>query len=139
MDLEGIDHVAMSVRDVEAAAKWYIDVLGFERRFQEMWEGVPVFIGKGTTAIALFPARSSTTASSAKVATAAGSTSSARGGVRMLHLAFRTNRKGFIAAQEELKQRGIRFEFQDHEISRSIYFSDTDGHKLEITTYDLSP
>jgi catechol 2,3-dioxygenase-like lactoylglutathione lyase family enzyme len=135
MDLEGIDHVAMSVPDVERAAQWYIDVLGFERRFSEMWNGIPVFIGKGTTAIALFPAQSNTTASSAK-ATAAGSKSE-RAGVRMLHLAFRANRKSFLAARDELKQRGIRFEFQDHEISHSIYFSDPDGHELEITTYDL--
>ena len=125
MDLEGIDHVAMSVRDVEAAAKWYIDVLGFEHRYKDVWNGVPTFIGKGITAIALFPVRSK------------GSPPSERGGIRMLHLAFRANRKSFLAAQEELKQRGIQFEFQDHEISHSIYFSDPDGHKLEITTYDL--
>src|SRR5258708_6216996 len=122
MELEGIDHVAMSVRDVEAAAKWYIDVLGFERRFSEMWEGAPVFIGKGTTSIALFPAKSDTRS---------------EGAIRMLHLALRADRKNFLAAQEELKQRGIRFEFQDHEISHSIYFRDPDGHELEITTYEL--
>jgi catechol-2,3-dioxygenase len=91
-----------------------------------MWDGVPVFIGKGTTSLALFPAKPNPT-----------STSATPGGVRMLHLAFRANRKSFLAAQEELKQRGIQFEFQDHEISHSIYFSDPDGHKLEITTYDL--
>ncbi len=126
MELEGIDHLAMSVPDVEAAANWYIDVLGFERRYEGMWDGIPVFIGKGTTAIALFPVRSKE-----------GSAPSERGGVKMLHLALRANRKNFLAAQEELKQRGIQFEFQDHEISHSIYFSDPDGHKLEITTYDL--
>jgi catechol 2,3-dioxygenase-like lactoylglutathione lyase family enzyme len=55
----------------------------------------------------------------------------------MLHLAFRANRDGFRAAQEELKRRGTKFEFQDHEISHSIYFRDPDGHHLEITTYEL--
>ncbi|MGE5209288.1 MAG: VOC family protein, partial [Alphaproteobacteria bacterium] len=30
MQLEGIDHIAMGVRDVERSARWYIDVLGFE-------------------------------------------------------------------------------------------------------------
>jgi len=55
MELEGIDHVALSVRDVERSSQWYIDVLGFERRHQGMWDGVPVFIGKGTTSLALFP------------------------------------------------------------------------------------
>ena len=54
IDVEGIDHVALSVRDVERSAQWYIDVLGFERRHEGMWEGIPVFIGKGTTSIALF-------------------------------------------------------------------------------------
>ena len=55
----------------------------------------------------------------------------------MLHLAFRADRENFIAAQDELKKRGIKFEFQDHEISHSIYFYDPDGHQLEITTYEM--
>ena len=57
MHLEGIDHIALSVRDVERSAKWYVDVLGFEPRLAGMWNGIPTFIGKGTTAIALFPPR----------------------------------------------------------------------------------
>jgi catechol 2,3-dioxygenase-like lactoylglutathione lyase family enzyme len=126
MELEGIDHVAMSVRDVERSAQWYIDVLGFERLHEGMWDGIPVFIGKGNTGIALFPASSN-----------ARPTSSAQNGIRMLHFALRANRANFLAAQEELKSRGIKFEFQDHEISHSIYFNDPDGHKLEITTYEL--
>lgn len=127
IDVEGIDHVALSVRDVEQTAQWYIDVLGFKRRFEGMWDGTPVFIGKGTTSIALFPVKPKESPALSE-----------RGGVRMLHLAFRANRKSFLASQEELKERGIRFEFQDHDISHSIYFSDPDGHKLEITTYDLA-
>ena len=126
MQLEGIDHVALAVRDVEQSAQWYIDVLGFERRYDGMWEGIPTFIGKGNTAIALFPMRDGHPKSPAR--------SSA---IRMLHLAFRANRENFLWAQQELKKRGIKFEFQDHEISHSIYFSDPDGHELEITTYEL--
>jgi catechol 2,3-dioxygenase-like lactoylglutathione lyase family enzyme len=126
MDLEGIDHVALSVRDVERSAQWYVDVLGFERRYDGMWKGIPTFIGKGTTAMALFPPRnrdSKTVAHKDKI--------------DMLHLAFRANRKNFRAAQEELKRRGIKFHFEDHEICHSIYFRDPDGHELEITTYEL--
>lgn len=126
MELEGIDHVAMSVRDVERAAQWYTDVLGFKRLHEGMWNGVPVFIGKGTTALALFPIR----------ADAEGPERESKG-VRMLHLALRADRRNFVAAQDELKQRGIKFEFQDHDISHSIYFRDPDGHRLEITTYEL--
>ena len=126
MELEGIDHVAMSVHDVERSAQWYIDILGFEHRHKGIWDGVPTFIGKGKTAIALFPAKSN-----------ARPASSSRGEIRMLHLAFRADRKNFLAAQEELKRHRIKFEFEDHKISHSIYFRDPDGHELEITTYDL--
>jgi len=57
MQLEGIDHIAMGVRDIEHSANWYVDVLGFERLHEGMWNGVPTFIGKGNTGIALFPAK----------------------------------------------------------------------------------
>jgi catechol 2,3-dioxygenase-like lactoylglutathione lyase family enzyme len=126
MNLEGIDHVALSVRDVKRSAQWYIEVLGFERKFEGVWDGVPIFIGNGTTALALFPIRANER-----------SPSGAQPEIRMLHLAMRANRKNFLAAQEELKRRGIKFDFQDHEISHSIYFRDPDGHQLEITTYEL--
>ena len=126
IDVEGIDHVALSVRDVERSAQWYIEVLGFERRHEGMWEGIPVFIGKGTTSIALF-----------SVSSDEESRPYGRGDFCMHHLALRADRKNFLAAQEELKRRGIKFEFQDHEIAHSIYFRDPDGHKLEITTYQL--
>jgi len=127
MQLEGIDHVALAVRDIERSFNWYIEVLGFERLHEGMWNGVPTFIGKGETGIALFPASHN-----------AKSTPSPRRDIRMLHLAFRANRDGFVAAQQELKKRGIDFAFQDHEISHSVYFHDPDGHQLEITTYDLT-
>lgn len=119
--------MALSVSDVERSVEWYIDVLGFERKYEGMWNGVPTFIGKGATAIALFPARDH----DSRIATLPA------GKIHMLHLAFRADRKNFLAAQEELKRHGIRFQFQDHEISHSIYFRDPDGHQLEITTYDL--
>jgi len=126
MQLEGIDHVALGVRDIERSVKWYTEVLGFERLHEGMWNGLPTFIGKGNTGIALFPASST-----------AKSTSSSHRELRMLHLAFRADRENFLAAQRELKKRGIKFEFQDHEISQSVYFLDPDGHQLEITTYEL--
>jgi catechol 2,3-dioxygenase-like lactoylglutathione lyase family enzyme len=126
MQLEGIDHVALAVRNVEQSAKWYADVLGFERRFQEMWGGIPTFMAKGNTAIALFPLRNNTSRPVSRT-----------GRIGMLHLAFRADRQNFLEAQQELKKRGIKFEFQDHEISHSIYFRDPDGHELEITTYEL--
>jgi catechol 2,3-dioxygenase-like lactoylglutathione lyase family enzyme len=128
MEIEGIDHVAIAVDDVERSIAWYVDVLGFERQHQGRWNGIPAFIGKGTTAIAIFPSRPRDLRTKAQVRA---------GQPDILHLAFRADRKNFLAAQEELKARGIKFEFEDHEISHSIYFRDPDNYRLEITTYEL--
>jgi catechol 2,3-dioxygenase-like lactoylglutathione lyase family enzyme len=125
-ELEGLDHVALAVRDVERSADWYVEVLGFERRFPGMWGGVPVFVARGKTAIALFPQRN-----------ARANPPPPRESAGILHLALRADRKNFAAAQRELARRGIEFHFTDHEISHSIYFRDPDGIELEITTYEL--
>ena len=122
MNLEGIDHVAFAVPDVEQTVAWYVEVLGFERRYADLWDGVPAFIGKGTTAFALFPQK--------------GIPGGKQNGP-FLHLALRANRAEFLAAQKELKTREIKFHFQDHDVSHSIYFSDLNGLPLEITTYEL--
>jgi catechol 2,3-dioxygenase-like lactoylglutathione lyase family enzyme len=124
--IEALDHVALSVQDVERSAQWYGDVLGFKRLHEGIWNGTPIFVGNGGAAIALFPARDK-----------GGSTSHDRAAVRILHFAFRADRENFLRAQDELKKRAIPFDFQDHEISHSIYFRDLDGHEIEITTYGL--
>jgi catechol 2,3-dioxygenase-like lactoylglutathione lyase family enzyme len=125
MKLEGLDHVALSVRDVELSARWYVEVLGLERQHGGKWNGVPTFVGKGATGIALFPAQMED--SLGKPAP-----------LRMLHFALRARRENFVRAQHELKRHGIGFHFEDHGISHSIYFRDPDGHELEITTYEIA-
>jgi catechol 2,3-dioxygenase-like lactoylglutathione lyase family enzyme len=125
VNLERVDHVALSVSDVERSAQWYIDVLGFERQHDDVWGGYPIFVGKNDAAVALFPIRKKEASPSTPPA------------ARVLHFAFLADRKNFVSAQHELKSRGIEFEFQDHEISHSIYFHDPDGHEIEITTYEL--
>ena len=125
MKLEGLDHIALAVRDVEASVKWYVGVLGLERQHEEVWDGVPQFVGRGATGLALFPLRAPEN-SSGKV-----------NPVRVLHFTLRANRENFQRAQKELKERGIDFRFEDHDIAHSIYFRDPDGHNLEITTYEV--
>ena len=125
MKLEGLDHIALAVRDVETSVRWYLEVLGLERQHEEHWAGVPIFVGKGATGIALFPA------SEARLSL--GKSDPAR----FLHLALRADRKNFQRAEDELKKRGIAVHFEDHGIAQSIYFRDPDGHELEITTYEL--
>ncbi len=125
MNLQGLDHIALSVRDVEESVRWYVEVLGLQRQHEAKWDGVPKFVGKGATGIAFFPAEEN---------------SDSLGGPdqsRLLHFALRADRGSFLGAQRELEQRGITFHFEDHCIAHSIYFRDPDGHKVEITTYEL--
>ncbi len=128
MRIEQIDHVALNVRNLERSKRWYQDVLGLERRYQEAWGEYPIMLGAGSTCLALFLAQEPATDLAARDKT-----------VAMRHLAFRVNQKNFQMAQTELRERGLAFEFEDHGIAHSIYFSDPDGHQLEITTYDLVP
>src|SRR5437773_12365646 len=106
--IEALDHVALAVRDVERSAQWYADVLGFKREHEGMWNGVPIFIGNGAAAIALFPARDK-----------AGPMSHARAAVRTLHFAFRTDRENALRAQDELKKQAIPFDLHEHEFFNS--------------------
>ncbi|HJZ89301.1 MAG TPA: VOC family protein [Gemmataceae bacterium] len=124
--LQGLDHVAIAVRDVERSAAWYQDVLGLERRHEAAWGNSPAMVGAGTTAIALFAVE--------------GSDPNPRPGrdtLTMRHFAFRVDRANFAAARVELSRRGIHFTTEHHGIAESIYFNDPDGHELEITTYEV--
>jgi catechol 2,3-dioxygenase-like lactoylglutathione lyase family enzyme len=125
--LEGIDHVAIAVRDVKRSVRWYEDVLGLERRYQEVWGECPAVVGAGTTALALFP-----------VETAAPHPPPGRHVLAMRHVAFRADAVNFARVQRELTRKRIAFEFQDHGIAVSIYLHDPDGHQIEITTYEVT-
>jgi catechol 2,3-dioxygenase-like lactoylglutathione lyase family enzyme len=123
MHLEQIDHVALRCASLEATKEWYVSILGFEHVFPGHGAGVPVILRLGSTLLTLFPQKEN-------------EQPSANG--RAWHLAFRAaTYADFRSAQDELQARGVSFQFQDHEISHSIYFFDPDGFLLEITTYDV--
>jgi catechol 2,3-dioxygenase-like lactoylglutathione lyase family enzyme len=124
MDIAHIDHVAIAVTDVGRSVEWYCDVLGLDRRHAE-WGSMPAMVCAGDTCVALFPVEGKP------------SPGPGRDAIAMRHLAFRVDRAGFERAQAELRERGIDVHFMDHESAHSVYFADPDGHRLEITTYEL--
>jgi catechol 2,3-dioxygenase-like lactoylglutathione lyase family enzyme len=127
MNLDQIDHVALTVTNMERSIAWYQVVLGLERRHAAVWGNHPAALCAGETCVALFAADTPDPKPQPDHNTLA-----------MRHLAFRVNRAHFEEAQKELAARGVEFEFEDHTISHSIYLSDPDGHRIEITTYELA-
>jgi catechol 2,3-dioxygenase-like lactoylglutathione lyase family enzyme len=121
--IQGLDHVAIAVTDVARSAAWYQDVLGLERLHAGAWE-VPTVVGAGSSGLALFPVQ--------------GPSPKPRPGrdvLTMRHVAFRVDAENYARAKAALSARGIAFEEQDHQIARSIYLHDPDGHEVELTTY----
>lgn len=123
MRLQQIDHVALRCASPEATKAWYVGNLGFEHVYADQGSEIPIFLRLGTTFITLFPKRAE-----AEASTDAG----------IWHFALlAATYADFQSAQTELRERNVAFEFRDHEMAHSIYFSDPDGILLEITTYDL--
>jgi catechol 2,3-dioxygenase-like lactoylglutathione lyase family enzyme len=126
MKLQHIDHVAITVSDLARSLAWYTDVLGLERRFEDEWGDVPTMVCAGETCVALFPSDVPNPQSVPVHET-----------VSMRHFAFRVDRENFEAAQARFRDRGIGFQSADHGIAQSVYISDPDGYRIEITTYEL--
>ena len=124
--VEGLDHVALTVRDVARSVAWYRDVLGLERRYEAVWGDYPAVVGAGTTALALFPAP-----------VPEPGPPPGRDVLSVRHIAFRVDRATFERARGELEARGLAPTYQDHTAAHSLYFTDPDGHQLEITTYHV--
>jgi catechol 2,3-dioxygenase-like lactoylglutathione lyase family enzyme len=118
--VQGLDHVALSVGDQQVSDSWYRDVLGLERQHADAWGDTPIALMAHGSGLALFKAPPD-----------------ANPAVGLRHIAFRVDRENFDIAQDDLRARGIAFEFQDHAVSQSIYFEDPDGLLLELTTYEV--
>ncbi len=133
--VEQIDHIELFVPDRYEAAEWYADALGFEILPDfEMWaedDSGPLMISSdgGNTKIALF-------------------TGPPQGGeeiVGLRRLAFRVDGASFfrlVSGDPEsprLRADGEPLsvaDVVDHEKAYSVYFRDSWGNQLEITTYD---
>lgn len=126
--ISSLDHIALTVSDQARSLEWYQRVLGMEQRYAEAnGVGDPVFICAGNACLALFPAQ-----------TPDPLPAPGQNVLSMRHFAFRLTRADFERAQVELREQHIPFRFEVHPMAHSLYFSDPDGHRVELTTYELS-
>ncbi|MEJ6389636.1 VOC family protein [Gymnodinialimonas ulvae] len=133
MQVDRIDHVHIEVRDRDAAADWYARALGLSRDpHLAAWADDPMgplilSAGDGAPALSLFardcaaPTRDAT-------------------------IAFRVSGSAFGTFVESLPRADIvgrdgtrltAADCVDHGLSHSLYFTDPDGNRIELTTYDL--
>ncbi len=122
-ELLDIDHIHIFVADRRASEAWYAKVLGLKRSPElEVWAslGGPLTLQNddGSVHLALFerptePCRST--------------------------VALRVSRQCFEQWQEHLEALlPGAVEFENHELSHSLYFSDPDGNPFEVTTYEVN-
>lgn len=122
-DIDGLDHVAIRVIDMERSAAWYSRVLGLKPYKLEAWGAFPVFLLSGRTGIALFPADSDDPQIDAHSKN-----------VKIDHFAFSVTLENFERAREKYNSLNLEYQFKDHTHYHSLYTRDPDGHVVELTT-----
>ena len=124
----GIDHAAISVKNLEVSLKFYTEVLGLKispREYQKA--GVEYFLDCGESLIGLIQGDPAGEKHFLQDSGLGGN-----------HVSFRVPTKDFDAAVEDLKKRNIVITFlKKREKSWSVYFLDPDGNKLELTSWPL--
>ena len=123
MKIDGIDHIALNVRNLERAEKFYTEVLGF-KVISRIDTGLPhIMVDTGNSAVALFEAPDLETGPSIDLMSETG----------YMHFAFRSTKKDQDSTIEELKKLGIEIEGPvERGDGISIYFNDPDDNHLEI-------
>jgi len=121
MQLDFIDHFAISIKNLQTSFDWYQKVFGFEifHQWKTTW-----LIHLGDMKIGLFERPQATPVDDldSKIA--------------FQHLAFHVSADGFIEAQIELGNLGIEFDGpEDTGVAYSLFVNDPDGHLIELTTY----
>ena len=122
---EGVDHVALVVRDRARSKKWYSEMFGFEALDGGQNPDSP-YIGNDSTKLAIL-----------QIANVTDFKPPVNQGSRACHFAFGTDGAMFEKYQRQLTEMGIEYEKLIHSDCESIYFSDPDAYLIEVTTYEI--
>lgn len=123
---EGLDHIAITVKDVQKTIEWYKDIIELERVHADKWDGVPVFMVASGSGLAIFPADNTLNESGP-----------AKEKIYVKHFAFRVDKENFERAKKIYREKNLEHNIADHGICYSIYTTDPDGYIVELTTYEI--
>jgi catechol 2,3-dioxygenase-like lactoylglutathione lyase family enzyme len=117
--ITGINHITLSIRDVEESFTFYTKVLGF-RPIAKWPRGAYVLAGDTWLALHL--------------------DEQVRPGSlpEYTHIAFTVSKEDFESWSSRIKQAGAEIWQENWTEGESLYFVDPNGHKLEIHASDLA-
>ena len=118
--IERVGHVVLNVSDTQASAQWYVDVLGMElMNYTPGLEMAFLSFGVSDHDIALVKAPEGAELGSP--------------GLSHTALALEGGEEELREIYQKIKASGAKIDFlADHGLSRSFYFFDPDGNRLEI-------
>ena len=121
----GIDHVAINVKNLDKALEFYIKVLGLRVTQREPSKsGVEYFLDCGPSLVGLIQAKGDI------------SHPFAEEGLGANHFSIRIHAKDFDTMITRLEEKNVKVEFaKKRDKSWSLYFYDLDANKLEITAW----
>ncbi|MBC2807008.1 VOC family protein [Rhizobium ruizarguesonis] len=121
MNLVGLDHFAVNVKNLADAEAWYGAVFNFHALHR--WSGVTM-VGTGNIRVGLFETPDGVSPGSLDHILA------------ITHVAFLVDGDKFQSAIDELRSHGLTIEGpEDTGIAFSIFIEDLDHNKIELTTY----
>ena len=126
--IQGIDHVALNVRDINKSVAFYTKVIGLKITEREPSKpGVEYFLDCGSSLLGIIQAKDLTTSHKFE-----------NEGLGANHFSFRVHAKDFDAMINQLENNHVKIEFaKKREKSWSLYFYDLDENKLEATAWPL--
>ena len=123
INVQGVGHVVLKVRDLDRSAKFYREVIGLKE--------VARFPGQ----MVFFSATGQNHHDLALLAVGPGAPGPQQEGVGLYHVALKIGDRleDLRAAKEHLEAHGItKIRVTDHRVSQSIYLNDPDGNGLEL-------
>jgi len=126
--INGLDHVAFNVRNLEKSLEFYTKVIGLKVTGREISKpGIEYFLDCGTSLLGIIQAKDLTDEHLFS-----------NGGLGANHFSFRIHSRDFEGMIKHLEANQVKIELaKKRPNSWSIYFYDIDGNKLEATAWPL--